>query len=518
MSRLVQDLLKPANYPPPRPTSVKLVTTHGSWVFLTDTDAWKVKRPVDYGFFDFTTLEKRRIDCEAEVTLNRRLSRDTYLGVLPVRRDAKGHSVARGGEIVDYAVRMKRLNDDDSALAWVRDGRPLQTRLEGLAELIANFHRSNPGKVEFASPEALAVNVKENFSQLQPFLGQGLHEAVFRSVKGWQETFLEEQAFLLRDRAWNGYIAEGHGDLRLEHWFISGSNLIDCIEFNERFRHLDGAADIAFLAMDLEVHGHPEMASWLLSQYAEKRDDYRMYRLLDFYFSYRAWVRGKIALFQSEEAGLAKVKLAEAEAYFNVAEAYTRRRGRGLPVIAVGGMIGSGKSTLAEAVAYCLSLPLLVTDRLRKRIQGREMHRPAETGTYKEAARRATYAQMLWRAGLILESNRGAVLDATFWTQDLRLAARDLARYHKRPFLFLETHCDEETIRERLRKREYQEEASDASEDLLDRFKKWYEPATGIERRVVRTTGDLRRAVQEIGAQLGLAARCDTYWWPSSPA
>ncbi len=509
MDALVRDLLDPGNYPDPRPSAVKLATTHASWVFLTDTDAWKLKRPVDYGFLDFTTPEKRRLDCEAELVLNRRLAPDVYLGVVPVRRDARGHSFSRGGEIVDHAVRMRRLDDDDSAAAWIRDGRPLGPELAGLASRLADFHRSHPGKAELGSPEALAVSVEENFAQLEPRLGQGVDEATFRGVRAWQERFLRDRADLLRGRVARGFISEGHGDLRLDHWYVGGSLLIDCIEFNERFRHMDGAADLAFLAMDLEVHGHPEMASWLLSRYAERRDDPGLYRVIDFYLSYRAWVRGKVALFQASDPGRAGAKRREAATHFALAESYTRPPDRPRPVIAVGGLIGSGKSTLAEAIAYSLALPLVSSDRLRKLAS-------AVAPAYDEASRRAVYDELFRRAEPVLESARGVVLDASFWKQELRFAARDLAARHGRPFLFVETECDEATIRSRLRARSGGD--SDAREDLLERFTSWYEPVAELERLGVRTTGDLRAPVRGIAGRLGLPVHDGSYWWPGRPA
>ena len=511
MGTLVEDLLRPENYPPPRPSSVSLAATHASWVFLTDTEAWKVKRPVDYGFLNFTSLDGRRHFCEEEIRLNRRLAPGVYLGVEPVRLDARGHSLARGGEIADYAVRMKRLPEAASALALCRAGALQDEHLARLARHLTRFYRMARETPRYGSLETVRANVKENFSQVEPFLGRWLDEPTFRAVREWQERFLAEHAERFEARAAAGRIKEGHGDLRLEHVYLLGDEtlVIDCIDFNERFRNGDAASDVAFLAMDLDHEEKPELSAWFLSRFALESSDYDLYAVVDFYLCYRAWVRGKVACFVAADPSTPLEKQArkaeEARTHFALALAYTRPWFEDPWVVAVGGIIGSGKTTLADALSRDLGFPLVSADATRKSLAGLA---PTERGgeeIYTSDFSRRTFREMFRRAGVVLGSGRGVILDSTFRGRDLRLEARDLAVRHGRPFLFVEARCDEETIRERLRRRSGAPSVSDAGEPLLAYFQREFEPVTEFgpgEHLVVDTAGALAEQGAAVRARL----------------
>jgi uncharacterized protein len=250
---LLDALRRPEAYPPPRPSRITLVTTHISWVFLTDQDVWKLKRPVDYGFVDYTTLAQRRRCCEDEVALNRRLACDVYHGVVPLRLGPRGYSFDSEGTIVDYAVCMRRLSEDHSAEALLRRGALTPEHLERLAARLARFFAEAPTTPDAGTIEVIRGNVTENFDQVEPFIGRFVSRETFEAVRRWQLGILDGAPSRFLARVAQGRIRDGHGDLRLEHVYFEDTepSVIDCVEFNARLRSGDAAADVAFLAMEL---------------------------------------------------------------------------------------------------------------------------------------------------------------------------------------------------------------------------------------------------------------------------
>jgi aminoglycoside phosphotransferase family enzyme/predicted kinase len=467
---------------------VDLVGTHISWVFLTDREAWKVKRPVDLGFLDFSSKEARERACRAEVRINRRLAPDVYRGVVPVRRGPGGATLVGRGPVVDHAVRMRRVPDQRSAAALLDAGSLSHEFLEGLAARLAAFHASCRETPEYGRPEAVARNVRENFAQTAPFVGRFLGPRTFRRVRDRQEAFLARSRGTLLGRVAGRRIREGHGDLRLEHVYFEegrpGPTVIDAIEFNERFRCGDAASDIAFLAMELEARDRPSLAGRFTGACAEASGDFDLYRVLDFYLSYRAWVRGKVACFvaadPSTPPGKARRKGREARALFALADRFLSPRPRPGPVVAVGGVIGSGKSTVALALARCLGTPVVSSDATRKQLAGIAPTRRGPAAIYAPGFTDRTMAEMLRRAALVADTGRGVVLDATFRSRDLRWRARETARLRGAPFLFVEARCGEAELRRRLRDRSTRASVSDAGEELLPRMLREFEPVTEL--------------------------------------
>jgi aminoglycoside phosphotransferase family enzyme len=260
---LLDDLRRPEAYPDPRPSAVTLVTTHISWVFLTDREVWKLKRPVDYGFVNYTTVERRRQCCEDEVRLNRRLAPDVYLGVVQVRLGPAGHWFGPDGEIVDYAVRMRRLSDDRSMEVLLRRGALTGEHLQRLASRLARFFTAAAPVPEAGAIEAIRGPVTDNFVEVEPFVGRFVSREVLDAVRDWQLGILEREVARFEERVRQGRIRDGHGDLRLEHvYFEDGEPIaIDCVEFSSRLRSGDAAGDVAFLAMELAARSRRDISS-----------------------------------------------------------------------------------------------------------------------------------------------------------------------------------------------------------------------------------------------------------------
>ena len=495
---MLKDLQRPDAYPAPRPTTVRLVTTHISWVFITDHEVWKLKRPVDYGFVDYTTLERRRHFCHEEVRVNNRLAPGVYLDVVPVRLDRGRHAFTSDGTVVDFAVRMRRLPETANAERLLRDGHLTDDLLARLAARLAAFYAGAPADASLGSLDILRANVEENFEQVRPFVGRLVPRETFETVKAWQLGCLERNTNVFEQRREQERVRDGHGDLRLEHVYFDRGDIlvIDAIEFNERFRVADVAADVAFLAMELDARGRPELAAGFLADVAMETADYDLYAVVDFYLSYRAWVRGKVASFlatdPSTDPEKAGRKSREAERLFALARRYSQPPTAAGAVVAVGGLIGAGKSTLARSLGRSLAVPIVDSDRTRKALAGIRPTTPASADVYSGAFTRQTYDEVFRRAEVVLRSGRGVILDASFRTRDVRRRARELAIREGRPFRFVEAVCDDATLRARLRARAAGgASVSDATEELLDRFRREFEPVAELpadEHVVVDTT------------------------------
>jgi aminoglycoside phosphotransferase family enzyme len=302
-------------------------------VFIGDEYVYKVKKPVNFGFLDFSSLEKRHFYCHQEVKLNRRLSEGLYLGVLPVVYDGKTHRVAKGeGEVVDYAVKMRRIPEKMLMKSLFIDGTLQKEHLERIAHVLAGFHQSAERSSEidrFGEPESVRINTDENFDQTRAYVGITIDREVFDALSEWTNEYLEKNEVLFHQRISRGKIRDCHGDLHMEHIFLSDPvSCFDCIEFNDRFRYSDTLADIAFLLMDLEYWGGHDHAEELWKCYGALTGDGEMISLLNFYKVYRAYVRGKVNSFQLDDEHIDREKkeetLQKAREYFELALSYKR--------------------------------------------------------------------------------------------------------------------------------------------------------------------------------------------------
>jgi len=373
-------------------------------------------------------------------------------------------------------------------------GRLTPRHVDELAIHIAHFHddaQCDATTSRLGSVAAIRRNVQENFEQTRSSIEDYLSANQAREIEAWQlETLEEEARFTARSDA--GRIRDGHGDLRLEHVYFEKDesiSIIDCIEFSDRFRYGDVCADIAFLSMDLAWHGRVDLAERFLARYARESNDYELYSVVDFYESYRAFVRGKVAslLAADTEASPEARKRARREArrYFILALAFERPPLVPPRVVAVGGMIASGKSQTSATIGELLAAPVLSSDRTRKHLMGRKpndaLAAGAWSGAYSASATKAVYEE-LWRlADIVLSSGRPIVLDASFRTVAMRDAARSLAAKHGVPFVLVECSAPRDLIRKRLAERERTGgHESDARTDLLEEFEKRFEPIDEI--------------------------------------
>ncbi|MCA8970553.1 MAG: AAA family ATPase [Planctomycetes bacterium] len=465
MASLFDDLQDVRNLPVyPHDGPVEVVSTHASHVFLTKHDVFKIKRAKNFGFLDYSTVELREHFCHEEVRLNRRAAPGVYLGVLPVRLDDAGHSLVRGGDVVDYAVHMRRLPIERSAEALLATDRLGHDEIDELAAYLRRFYASVPH--DQPSPGALATSIQENFRQARPFVGEIVPEACFDEVVAAQSAWLEHHGLLLAQRRSH----DGHGDLRLEHVYFldDGPIAIDCIEFTERFRVGDWALDVAFLAMDLSDHGRQDLADSLLARLAYEFDDYDFWPLIDGYVSYRAFVRGKVACFVAADAhtaeGVRARKVSEARRYFALARDALIAPRPAPFLVCVGGKIASGKSTVARELARRASCAIVSADATRKALAGLAHTDKGPASIYTPEFSSRVHDELCRRAALVLEAGRSVIVDTTFGTKSLRARFHELARHHGARFVFVECQTDEAESLRRLRARG-PGEVSDARED-----------------------------------------------------
>ncbi len=310
--------------------SVEYIQTHISSVFLTGDLAYKLKKPVDFGFLDFTTPERRREMCHSEVTLNSRLAPTVYYGVKPITREGSRPVLEGPGRAVDWVVVMRQLDQDLLGPRVLAAGHLDGEKIRSVVDLLVPFYRrarTGPGVDEHGSRETVRFNTDENFEQTEAFVGRALSPEQYDGIRAFTNEFLEERGDLFQRRIRGERIRECHGDLHLGNIFFEEPPVIfDCIEFNERFRCSDVAADLAFLVMDLDFQGQEELAREAADRYVAESGDEEVLELLDFYACYRAYVRGKIACFTSADEGLSpearEEQLEQARRYFRLAGRY----------------------------------------------------------------------------------------------------------------------------------------------------------------------------------------------------
>jgi aminoglycoside phosphotransferase family enzyme/predicted kinase len=491
LSEMVQALLQPDAYPH-RPEKVELVQTQMSFVFLAGEYVYKVKKPVDLGYLDYTTLEKRRYFCQQELKLNRRLCADAYLGVVPIVKHGASFTVEGEGSPVEYAVKMRRLPGEAMLDRLLAEDKAMPEMLARVADKLADFHEmaeTNAAISAFGDLATIRQNTEENFNQTEKSIGRTISLPKYERIKRYTNEFIQKNAALFQERKVNRRIRDCHGDLHAAHiCFCNGICIYDCIEFNDRFRYADVASEVAFLAMDLDHHGRADLARHFVDAYVARSGDTELKTLLAFYKCYRAYVRGKVESFKLDDPYISdedKINIRDvASSYFHLSHAYTWSR----PILFITvGLVGTGKSTLSRALAGRLGLVVLSSDITRKRLAGIPLteHRfqGFHGGIYTPEFTRKTYDAMFAKAGKILSDGGRVLLDASFIHRDERLRAKELAEKSNARFIVLECRLDEGSILRYLEQRQREGSVSDGRAEILEPQKKRFDPLTEVSER-----------------------------------
>ncbi len=512
------DAMMAAGFYPHHPREVEFRQTHVSYVFLAGDYAYKIKKPVQLPFIDCSTLTKRRKLCEREVFLNRRLAPDIYLGVVPlVISDgvfSSGEMPGSGGTVVEFAVKMRRLPEEqrlDSMAAAEKIGHP---DIDALAERIAELHTtaSRSEAWRYGAAAAIWQLAVGNVAETERVLADNVSLDKLKAIERYIRHYISSHWKFLNLRARSGRVLDGHGDLRADSVYFTtgGIKIVDCLEFSDALRWGDAASEIAFLAMDLDRLECPELSAELVRSYAESTKDPDLVILLPFYKCHRAVVRTKVELTASREVDRPvseRIACRErARRYLDQAGTYAARSPRP-GIIVVCGAPGTGKTTLARSLGDLLGFEVVSSDSERKLLAGIPPTTRIEArygeGIYSEDYSQQVYRALLKQAEQALKAGKGIILDATFRHR------REREQLAVAPFgvepLYIECHADRhEVIRRLLERISRPNEISDATVETylaqLDEFEPLDE-IPGPRHIVADTTNDVTPVLAEVERQ-----------------
>lgn len=493
---LLAQLSQPRAFP--RPVDrVEVHQTHISAVFVAGEWAYKIRKPVKLPFLDFSTLDLRHHDCDEEVRLNRRLAKSIYLGVVPIVQTPEGCRFEGEGPAVEWAVKMRRLPEVASLQSQVLAGTFPTEKLVDLGERLAVFHRTARRDAyisSFGRFAGVALNLRQNLELARNQVGQMVSTAVWERLVTRQEQVLQKLQPLIEARAARGIPCETHGDLHLDHVYFFPDEvspddvvMVDCIEFNERFRYTDPIADIAFLVMDLKFHGRRDLARTFAEAYLRASGDEEGRQLLPLYAGYRAAVRGKVEGMLQVEPEVPAHEREQARlralGHWLLALGELLPAGERPGLLLVGGLPGTGKSTLARSLAQTLGAEVIRTDVVRKQLAGiaPELSGKDLPGLYSPEMTARTYGATLSQAEEALWQGRRVVVDATFSREEPRREFLNLADRLAVPVGLLLCEAPEGLIRERLAAR--RGDASDADWEVYRQARELWEPLSSFSSR-----------------------------------
>lgn len=514
MSALIQALLDPCCYPHPV-AGIRLIETHISWLLLTGDYVYKVKKPVDLGFVDFTTLERRKFYCAEELRLNRRYAPQLYVDVVTINGTSTHPRIGGEGPTIEYAVRMREFAQEALFDRYLRDGRLRAEHIDQLGDGIARFHATSAVAVDhprYGTPAALLAPALENFEAIEAHVATDSVRDRIAALRCWTLAEHGRLVPILSARRREGRIRECHGDLHLRNIALIDEriSMFDCIEFDAALRWIDVMSELAFTVMDLASQGRPDFAHRLLNRYLEASGDYAGLAVLRYYLVYRAMVRAKIdCIHAAQRQASADVRERERRDFTDriaLAERYVRGRP---PFLAItSGLSGSGKTHVSQVALERTGAIRLRSDVERKRLHGFAAHQASGSdlnqGIYDVAASDRTFARLLELARLVIEAGYPVIVDAAFILRRRRRPFAELATAMNVPFVILRCQADDTVLEARIaRRRAARADASEADLAVMRRQKQLDEALDAEEARaaVAIDAGDeasLDRALEHL--------------------
>jgi len=461
----------------------ELIETHCAWVLLTGEYAYKIKKPLDLGFLDFSTLEKRHHVCEEEIRLNRRLAGEIYLGVVPITGSIDTPQLNGNDAVIEYAVKMRQFEAGMEFDQLIKQGELTNAHIDELATCVASFHQSLEGATSdtlFGEPATIQKPMLENFSQVESTLSEIMVNAALEELKQWTGQQLRQLTPLLCSRKQDGFIRECHGDLHLANvtCYQNRVMLFDCLEFNPELRWIDQISDIAFLIMDLDAFGRSDLGFRFLNTWLQQTGDYAGVPLLRLYLVYRAMVRAKVAAIQHAQHPN-EGHLEQCQHYLELATSYTQRPAT--PLMITHGLSGSGKSSISQLILEQLGAIRVRSDVERKRLHGLSFDARSKSSVegdlYSAPASEATYQRLATIAQKVTAGGYPVIIDATFLKSVQRQQFNNTAREIGVPFIILHFHAPEALLRQWIIERNIKGgDPSEADISVLEHQIKTQEP------------------------------------------
>lgn len=490
-STLVEEMLQPGFYPHPVKEPIELVQTHISYVMLTGDYAYKLKKSVNFGFLDFSTLDKRQHFCAEELRLNQRGAPELYLEVLPVTQNGQFH-LGGTGQPVEYVLKMRSFPQDALFIKMFEQGSLSEKHLEELGHVVAEYHAkavTSDYIRAFGSVAQVRQVIDDNYQQSEKYIGGPQTQAQFEETKQYTDKFFQERWQLFTSRIENNWIRECHGDLHLKNICLWQDRILlfDCIEFNEPFRFVDVMYDVAFTVMDLEARQRSDLGNAFLNTYVEQTGDWEGLQVLPLYLSRQAYVRAKVNSFLLDDPNVPTAAKQEAAAtaahYYRIAWQYTKSRQGQL--ILMSGLSGSGKSTLARHLARQLGAIHIRSDAVRKHLGRIGLQERGGDNLYTAKMSQKTYERLLSLGTTLASQGFPVILDAKYDQQQLRMNAIAQAELHQLPLQILYCTAPLALLRTRLASRTG--DIADATADLLEAQQATAEPFTEVEQPYVKT-------------------------------
>lgn len=477
--------------------TIRLIETHISWILLTGSYAYKIKKPVDFGFLDFSDLEKRRHYCHEELRLNRRYAPQIYLDVVEIRGSESAPVIGGDGDVIEYAVKMREFSQDCLLSAYASRGELAADMVDAIAEQVSRIHaesdRAEPSSDYGCAKQAQHWSEENLVHIARAIPAQFLPNSYFELKRWYREN--EDLLTVIDRRRADGHVRECHGDLHLGNMAsIDGEvTLFDCIEFNPELRWIDSISEVAFVAMDLNARGYPRFCWRFLNRYFERSGDYDGIRLLRYYFVYRALVRAKVEALRVEQEALRgddyHEHLQPAIAYIDLASQWAGSHRAGL--IIMHGLSGSGKSTVAGSLAQALGAIQIRSDVERKRLFGLAADDSSDSaldqGIYTAEATAATYARLREIAADIIAADFSVIVDATLLRESQRLELLQMEAAHDCHRLIIDCHAPVEELRRRITARETG--PSEANLEVLEGQLQTCQPIGSHERELASIVG-----------------------------
>ncbi|GMR18562.1 MAG: bifunctional aminoglycoside phosphotransferase/ATP-binding protein [Gammaproteobacteria bacterium] len=457
--------------------SIELIETHISWVLLTGNFAYKIKKPVNFGFLDFSTLEKRHTYCEQELRLNRRLAPAIYVDVVAISGSQDKPVISAKGEGFEYAVKMVQFPQSSQLDHMLAAGELGVDHMDAIARMVAGFHQTiqiADDSMNYGGKDAVYQPVEENFIQINEHLNTGPFADSLNKLRQWSRSEFVKLEPMFAQRKQDGFIRECHGDMHLRNlvWLDSRPMAFDCIEFNPALRWIDVISEVAFLVMDLQDRQQHPLANRFLSAYLEVTGDYAGLSVLPFYLCYRALVRAKVDALYLEQKKFTKEErgqsLAELRSYLELASGYTQPPAPKL--IIMRGVSASGKSTVSQTLVDVLGAIRLRSDIERKRLFDialtDSVSNGIDEGIYSIQASQQTYAKLAALASEVIRAGYSVIVDATFMKHEQREPFQTLAGRLGIPYIIVEITAPAGVLRQRIVERKH--DVSDAGRGVLE--------------------------------------------------